>query len=378
MSHSPLFTSRAGRHHARVTRNRGYRLLGLVAAMCSVTLSCGSGSSGTAGLDRPAAAASPAAPTSSAPASSAPASSAPTALTAAPRAATVGSSVWVSVAVATLWVSPTSPRRIDAKAVSAPVDIRGWLAAMSTTARRGLVGRVETQALYGDRLLVTGVRTGWLHVVAIGQATHRDARGYPGWVPTRQTTTTRPLSTTQVATVTQLTTWLRNTYGHRVIEVSIGTRLPVISRTTTSVTVATPTHQRLVVTATAVVLRRPAAAALGRTTTGVIHTARAFLGRPYLWGGRSGFAVDCSGLTQLAYLLHGVAIPRDTDDQARAGRAASLSSLRAGDLLFFRSGSAVTHVGIYVGNGQMLHAPRTGLNVQVSGMGRPALARRFI
>src|SRR5439155_1698841 len=89
------------------------------------------------------------------------------ALAATTATVTPGHSVWVSVDVATLWHSTTSPRSIDAKAVSAPVDIRGWLAAMSTSARLGLVGRVQTQALYGERLLVTGVRTGWLHVVAV-------------------------------------------------------------------------------------------------------------------------------------------------------------------------------------------------------------------
>lgn len=301
-----------------------------------------------------------------------------TAAVAAPAAVTVGQSVWVNVSVATLWTSSTAPRRVDAKAVSAPVDIRGWLAAMSTTSRRGLVGRVETQALYGDRLLVTGVRTGWLHVVAIGQPTRRDSRGYPGWVPARQVTARSPLARPTVATVTRLTTWLRTATGRRVVEVSMGTRLPVLGSATGSVAVATPTHARVYVPSADVVVRKPASAALGRSTAAVLTTARRFLGRPYLWGGRSGFAVDCSGFTELVYRMHGIVIPRDTSDQVRAGRGASLSALHAADLLFFRQGSSIAHVGFYVGSGKMLHAPRTGLNVQVTPMGSPVSARRFL
>jgi cell wall-associated NlpC family hydrolase len=284
----------------------------------------------------------------------------------------------VNVAVATLWTSPSAPRRVDAKALSAPVDIRGWLAAMSTATRKGLVGRVETQALYGDKLIVTAVRSSWLHVVTPGQATHRDQRGYPGWVPTRQVTTVAPLSATSTATVIRPTSWLRTAAGARVTEISFGTRLPVVSKTSSLVTVATPVHRRLVVAATDVVVRTPAAAALARTRSSVLASARTFLGRPYLWGGRSGFAVDCSGLTSLVYAVHGVVLPRDTDDQATAGRGASLRSLLPADLVFFRSNGAIVHVGFFVSPGRMLDAPHTGAFTRIEPIGSPALARRFL
>jgi cell wall-associated NlpC family hydrolase len=289
-----------------------------------------------------------------------------------------GQSVWTNVAVATLWASIRSPRPVDAKAVSAPVDIRGWLAAMSTTSRLGLVGRVQTQALYGERLLVIGVRTGWLRVVAVGQLTRLDSRGYPGWVPTRQVTTTAPLSAASVATVIRPTAWLRNSGGRNVIEISIATRLPVASRSATTVTVATPTHAKLLIPSSYVAVRAPSVAAISRSEANVLATARKFLGLPYLWGGRSGFAVDCSGYTQLVYRLVGITIPRDTGDQATTGRAASLSSLRVGDLVLFREGSSISHVGLYAGGGLMLHAPHTGSTVRTASAGHPALARRLL
>jgi len=294
-------------------------------------------------------------------------------------APTAGGSVWVNVSVATLWTSPRAPRHVDAKATSSPADVRGWLAAMSITARRGLVGRVETQALYGDRLIVTRVAGRWLHVLAVGQPTHRARRGYPGWVPARQVTTHRPARSARVATVARLTTWLHARDGRRALEISIGTRLPVVAVGPRNVVVATPMQRHRVVSARAVIVRPRDEAARVSTRTGVVATGRQFFGVPYLWGGRSGFAVDCSGFTQLVFAMHGVVIPRDADDQAQAGVRARLSSLLRADPVFFRnSHHAVSHVGLYVGRGRMLHAPHTGTVVQMSSAGQPALARRFI
>jgi len=299
---------------------------------------------------------------------------------AAEPAITTGAHVWVSVAVATLWTSPTAPRTVDAPALQSPVHIRRWLAAMSTSLRRGLVGRVETQALYGEPLVVTATSGAWLRVVAPWQPTSRDRRGYPGWVPMRQVTTRRPAATTRIATVTRLTTWLRNSSGARVVEVSLGTRLPVVTTGTTSVRVATPTGGRLLVSSSAIAIRTPSAAALPATPSSVVATARRFLGVSYLWGGRSGFAVDCSGFTSLVYAVHGRRLPRDADDQSRAGVAISRPT-RGGDLTFYGPSRAPTHVAMYVGSGMLIHAPSTGHPVQlvkVSAMPAPTRVRRVM
>ena len=99
-----------------------------------------------------------------------------------------------------------------------------------------------------------------------------------------------------------------------------------------------------------------------------MRDARGFLGLPYLWGGRSGFAVDCSGFTNLVYGVHGVRLPRDADDQARTGISVTLSDARAGDLAFFGSGGTVSHVGFVTADRQLLHAPQTGQNVSVTDL----------
>ncbi|MER6676472.1 NlpC/P60 family protein [Streptomyces sp. NPDC000983] len=88
------------------------------------------------------------------------------------------------------------------------------------------------------------------------------------------------------------------------------------------------------------------------------------LGSPYVWGATGPNAFDCSGLTQAAYRAAGVALPRTTYTQIDAGRRVSRSELRPGDLVFFYSG--ITHVGLYVGNGQMIHAPNPSAPVRLA------------
>lgn len=88
------------------------------------------------------------------------------------------------------------------------------------------------------------------------------------------------------------------------------------------------------------------------------------LGKPYVWGATGPSSFDCSGLTQAAYRAAGVSLPRTTYTQIEAGTRVSRSELAPGDLVFFYSG--ISHVGLYIGNGQMIHAPRPGAPVRVA------------
>ncbi|MEV2244829.1 NlpC/P60 family protein [Streptomyces sp. NPDC049970] len=88
------------------------------------------------------------------------------------------------------------------------------------------------------------------------------------------------------------------------------------------------------------------------------------LGKPYVWGATGPASFDCSGLTQAAWRAAGVSLPRTTYTQINAGRRVSRSELAPGDLVFFYSG--VTHVGLYIGGGQMIHAPRPGAPVRIA------------
>jgi cell wall-associated NlpC family hydrolase len=88
------------------------------------------------------------------------------------------------------------------------------------------------------------------------------------------------------------------------------------------------------------------------------------LGSPYVWGATGPNAFDCSGLVQAAYRSAGVSLPRTTYSQIDAGRRVSRSDLLPGDLVFFYAG--ISHVGIYVGNGRMIHAPNPSAPVRVA------------
>ena len=110
----------------------------------------------------------------------------------------------------------------------------------------------------------------------------------------------------------------------------------------------------------------------------VISSSMAELGVPYLWGGTSSAGWDCSGLVQHAYRKAGVEMPRVSRDQARMGvEVPGLNMAKPGDLIAF--GSPVDHIGIYLGDGKMIHAPKRGDVVKVSGISRPiATIRRVI
>ncbi|WP_405869957.1 NlpC/P60 family protein [Streptomyces sp. NBC_00005] len=95
-----------------------------------------------------------------------------------------------------------------------------------------------------------------------------------------------------------------------------------------------------------------------------VSYAYAKLGSPYVWGATGPDSFDCSGLVQAAYRSAGISLPRTTYAQIDAGRRVSRSELAPGDLVFFYSG--ISHVGIYVGNGQMIHAPNPSAPVRLA------------
>jgi cell wall-associated NlpC family hydrolase len=95
------------------------------------------------------------------------------------------------------------------------------------------------------------------------------------------------------------------------------------------------------------------------TVEEMIALSRRFLELPYTWGGTSSFGYDCSGFTQMLYRRRGLLMPRDAQDQANWKGLAPVAKeeLQAGDLLYFgRSAEKITHTGLYIGNGEFIHA----------------------
>jgi peptidoglycan DL-endopeptidase CwlO len=116
----------------------------------------------------------------------------------------------------------------------------------------------------------------------------------------------------------------------------------------------------------------------GATGDQVVAQAEQYLGVPYQWGGTDpSTGLDCSGLVQLAYGQLGVQLPRTSQEQQQVGTpVGSVAQAQPGDLVFY--GSPAEHVGIYVGNGQMINAPHTGTSVRIEGVGTPTSIRRIV
>jgi gamma-D-glutamyl-L-lysine dipeptidyl-peptidase len=114
------------------------------------------------------------------------------------------------------------------------------------------------------------------------------------------------------------------------------------------------------------------------TADDYLKTAEAFIGVPYLWGGTTALGLDCSGFVQQVYLLNGVALPRDADQQAVLGR--KVDEARAGDLMFFGDDS-VTHVALATSAREFMHAPMSGGVVergQLGGERKLRAIRRYL
>lgn len=112
----------------------------------------------------------------------------------------------------------------------------------------------------------------------------------------------------------------------------------------------------------------------------LMRRAMALLGTPYRWGGESENGFDCSGLVGYVFKTAlGIDLPRVSREMVNAGVRVERNALSAGDLVFFsRRGRRVDHVGIYVGNGQFVHAPRTGRDVTVSRLDEGYWSRKFM
>lgn len=103
----------------------------------------------------------------------------------------------------------------------------------------------------------------------------------------------------------------------------------------------------------------------------IVRTARAMLGKPYIWGGEGWGGADCSGLVQLAYAQAGIEMPRLSNYQMAKGKRVNYKDLKPGDLVGWDNSNHVVgadHIAIYIGNNQIIEAPRPGTNIRVSGL----------
>ncbi|MCU7843707.1 MAG: C40 family peptidase [Candidatus Thiodiazotropha sp. (ex Monitilora ramsayi)] len=121
----------------------------------------------------------------------------------------------------------------------------------------------------------------------------------------------------------------------------------------------------------------PAAAA--KTRHPAVEIALAQLSKPYRYGGNSPAGFDCSGLVHFAFSRSGIPVPRTSLDQYRHSQPIGRERIQPGDLLFFQiAGKQPSHVGLYVGKGQFIHASTSEKKVTLSGLKNPYWRKRLI
>jgi cell wall-associated NlpC family hydrolase len=292
----------------------------------------------------------------------------------APDVLEAGDHAFVDVTAATLWVEPGLDRELDAPSLTNPVDLDQWNSNMpDTESRRWLTGKLETQAVLGSEVEVTEVAGDWAHVVVLDQPTPRDERGYPGWMPVGQLVENERFAqqadSLRWAQVTAEKAWLTGTpQGRPRQELSFNTRLPVLAQNPHGVRVALPDGSAAWLDRDAVDVYAADDQPVTPTGEDLVATAKRFLGLRYLWAGVSAFGFDCSGFTYSVYRAHGVTIPRDAAPQSEFGKDVAVEDLQPGDLLFFAQPGGVGrvhHVGMYIGDGKMIHSPNAAETVSI-------------
>jgi cell wall-associated NlpC family hydrolase len=186
----------------------------------------------------------------------------------------------------------------------------------------------------------------------------------PGVQQTSTTTSTASISTTGVVTASRLNMRTGPSTSYSIMHVLWqGNRVKVIGESSGWYQIKLSDGRTGWVSSAYLRLDAPIDSRQQKIDT-VISSAKALLGTPYVWGGRSladgGF--DCSGLTQYVYGKAGIALNRISADQATQGIAVSRANLQPGDLVFYSlaNDGRISHVGIYIGDGKMIHSPKTG------------------
>lgn len=266
----------------------------------------------------------------------------------------------VAVVAAGVWTSPEAIRYVDAPALGKPALIRQWAAAQGPVERKQLWGRLDTQVLLGEEVVVEQVVDGWAKVVVPSQPSRKDERGYPGWIPLSQLDT--PASSTgESAVVTVPTTDLRDKPGGRIImaDVSFATILPVSTSDEEWVEVLLPGGLRGWLPREVTTRWVPGGPL--PSAQEMLDAGRQFVGLVYLAGGAHGLALDCSSLVHLIYRRFGHVVPRDAADKMAVGDEVAIADLEPGDLLFFAKPDTgfVYHCGICVDMPAMLHVSQT-------------------
>jgi hypothetical protein len=196
-----------------------------------------------------------------------------------------------------------------------------------------------SQLLFGEKALVQNQRDNWIEIVTLFDS-------YTGWIEFRSVEELKDINGDQnVAVVSELFSIIRRNETR--IYIPAGSEIPVPD-STLSFNLAGNNYT----------VDKILPVPVSYSRKGIVETSLQFMNAPYLWGGRTLFGIDCSGFVQTVFKIHGITLPRDTKDQVKAGsEIESLQDILPGDLIFFDNKEGIiTHVGISIGENQVVHA----------------------
>jgi len=197
---------------------------------------------------------------------------------------------------------------------------------------------VVTQMLFGDHYEVLQIETNWLKIKIYFD-------GYEGWIDSKQhyqisEAYFNQINNSDYKVCTDLTSSIL--FNKHRINIVLGSILPISTNEIFKV------EEQLAFNGEAKSLSQR------RDFEFVKQIAAQYLNTPYLWGGRSPFGIDCSGFVQNVFRISGYKLPRDAYQQATIGEA--VESIMPGDLAFFAKDAKIDHVGICLGEGEIIHA----------------------
>ncbi len=230
----------------------------------------------------------------------------------------------------------------------------------------------QTQLVTGEPVLVLGQSQDgeWTQIIAVDQPSKKDGRGYPGWVRTNGLVRGFPQVEATAVVIVRSAFVLSEARADstRLMRLYLDARLPILSTNESWVEVTLPDGRTGWLKRGELRLLPDHNQAV--PVSQIIETARTLADAPYLWGGTTPDSPDCSGFTYRLFHAYGITLPRDADDQAQAGTPISFDEKKPGDLVFYSdvAGGPVTHVGLYVGNNQLMDA-NPWLNLSLHPLG---------